>query len=347
MLMPRRTIALVMMSLILVGACGTPQPTDAPPVAALASESVAPTHTSQPPTATLVPPTDTPQPPTATPLPPTDTLTPTPLPPTDTPTPTPLPPTATLTPTPIAESWYDGVRLTFVQNTGFLITAGHKRILIDVLFEGYPGGVLKPVLDSQPPFDGVELILATHEHGDHFSPELVLQYMQASAHTVFISTKGAVEQLVALDGSIRARTIPIELKRGESEQIDLEGLTLEAIHLSHGVPGILNLGFIVEIGDVRLLHTGDLNPDSVRVSHLQAYGLPERQIDVALVPHFLLTMEEYHAHVVEGIQPRTVIPMHFSLASPLVISESVFPNAFVFQETYESWVLLATDNTTP
>ena len=346
--MPRRTIALVVMSLMLLGACGTPQPTDAPPVAAPAGGSVAPTHTSLPPTATPLPPTDTPTP---TPLRPTGTPTPTPRPPTGTPTPTPRPPTdtPTVTPTPtrIAESWYDGVRLTFVQNAGFLITAGRVRILIDVLLKGYPGGVLKPVLDGQPPFDGVELILATHEHGDHFYPELVLQYMQANPDTVFISTKAAVEQLVYLDHRVRPRTIPIELEKGESEQIDLEGLTLEAIYLSHGIPGILNVGFIVEIDGVRLLHTGDLNPDYVRVSDLQAYGLPGRQIDVALVPYFLLTTEEYHAHVVEGIQPGTVIPMHYSLASPLTISETVFPNAFLFQETYESWVVPTTDSTSP
>ncbi len=262
-----------------------------------------------------------------------------------------MPPTATYPPTPtatpIAESRFDGVRVTFVYNTGFLITVGDKRILIDVLYEGYAGGVLKPVLDSQPPFDGVDLILATHEHHDHFSPDLVLRYMQDNPHAVFISTQSAVEQLVALDDGIQDRALPIELGRGESEQIDLDGFTLEAIYLSHGIPGLLNLGFIVEIGDVVLLHTGDADPDSVSVSDLQSYSLPERQIDVAFVPDFWLTMEEYHPLATEGIQARYLIPMHFSLQSPPVISEAVFPNAFVFQETYQSWVLPSTDGTSP
>jgi L-ascorbate metabolism protein UlaG (beta-lactamase superfamily) len=332
-----KAIAVTMTVLLVVGACGAPQPTQAPP-------AVAPTHTSVPPTSTLQPPTATPVPPTNTPVPPTATATllstATPIPPTA--TPTPAPPA-----TPIAESWFDGVRVTFVHNTGFLITVGEVRILIDVLYEGYPGGVLKPVLDSQPPFDGVGLILATHEHHDHFSPDLVLRYMQANPHAVFISTQRAVEQLVALDNSIQDRTTPIELSRGESEQIDLDGVALEAIHLSHGMPGLLNLGFIMEIGDVRLFHTGDVDPDSVSVFDLQSYGLPERQIDVALVPDFLLTTEDYHPHVLVGIQARYLIPMHFSVLNPPVISETDFPNVFIFQEPYESWVLPSTANTTP
>jgi L-ascorbate metabolism protein UlaG (beta-lactamase superfamily) len=258
-----------------------------------------------------------------------------------------MPPTTTHTPaptpTPIAESWSDGLRITFLQNAGFLITYGDRRILIDVLYEGYEGGVLKPVLDSVPPFDGVELILATHDHRDHFSPDLVLRYMEANPQAVFISTQSAVEQLVALDSGIRGRTFPIELQKGESQQLEMGGFTLEAIYISHGIWGYLNLGFIMEIGDVSLLHTGDMDPDSVKVSELQAYGLPQRQLDVALVPDFLLTMEEFHAHVLEGIQARYVIPMHFSLQDPPLISETDFSNAFIFRETYQSWVLPSKD----
>lgn len=123
-------LLLALAALLLLAACGTPQPTGAPTAAALAPTSApdtpAPTATpapsntpmptdTPPPTATPspVPPTDTPPPPTATatplptdtppptntPVPPTDTLPPpthTPAPPTD----TPRPPTATVPPPP-------------------------------------------------------------------------------------------------------------------------------------------------------------------------------------------------------------------------------------------------------
>ena len=240
---------------------------------------------------------------------------------------------------PIAPGTFDGIRVTHVFNAGYLITAGDKRILIDALYQGYPEGILKPVVYAQPPFDGVDLILATHEHLDHFSPELVARYMRENPNTIFISTKSAVDQLLAEDRDLRQRAKGVDLKMGERKQIDTEGLDLEAIYVSHGVPDLLNLGFIITVDGVKLLHTGDISPDHVRVSYLQDYGLPGEQIDVAFVPYFLLTMEEYHAHVTEGIQPRYVIPMHYPYEAPPVSIEETFPNAFVFTGTMESWVL--------
>ena len=322
-----RATALALVLSILLTACGAPEPTaTAPALAAV------PTRTPPPPTDTAPPPTHTPFAPTATLAPPTATTTPLP-------TQTPEPPAPTPTWTPIAPSTYDGVRVTHVFSAGYLITVGDKRILIDALYLGHPEGILKPVVYAQPPFDGVDLILATHEHQDHFFSELVGRYMKENPQTLFVSTGSAVDQLITLDGDLRDRTIAIELSKGEREQIDVEGIGLEAIYLSHGIVGLLNLGFIITVDGIKLFHTGDLSPDAVHVSYLQDYGLPEEQIDVAFVPYFLLTMEEYHAHVSEGIQPRYVIPMHYAYQDPPLGIEDDFPNAFVFTDTMESWVL--------
>jgi len=163
--------------------------------------------------------------------------------------------------------------------------------------------------------------------------------LRENPNTVFVSTKSAVDQLIALDRELQDRSIVVELRPGEREQIGVEGISLEAIYLSHGTVGILNLGFIITVDGTKLLHTGDLSPDDVSVSYLQDYSLPEEQIDVAFVPDFLLTMEEYHAHVSEGIQPRYVIPMHYPYQTPPSGIEDDFPNAFVFSDTMESRVL--------
>ena len=327
-----RALTLTVVLLLVVAACGAPEPTVTPMPPSATPIAAAPTKTSLPPTDTAPPPTNTPFPPTATLAPPTATTTPSP-------TQTPAPPAPTPTWTPIASSTYNGVRVTHVFNAGYLITVGDKRILIDALYLGHPEGILKPVVYAQPPFDGVDLILATHEHQDHFFPELVGRYMRENPHTIFVSTRSAVDQLLAQDSGLRDRSIAVELGKGEREQIDVEGIDLEAIYLSHGIVGILNLGFIITVDGTKLFHTGDLSPDAVHVSYLQDYGLPEEQVDVAFVPDFLLTMEEYHAHVSEGIQPRYVIPMHYAYQDPPLGIEGDFPNAFIFSDTLESWVL--------
>ena len=327
-----RATALVLILCILLTGCGGPEPspTSLPPsVTAIAA---APTSTPRPATETAPPPTDTPVPPTATPVPPTATTSPSA-------THTLEPPAPSATWTPIASSTFDGVRVTHVFNAGYLITVGDKRILIAALYQGYPEGILKPVVYAQPPFDDVDLILATHEHHDHFFPELVARYMRENPRSRFVSTKSAVRQLLAEDSSLRGRTIGVELNKGERMQIDVQGIDLEAIYISHGMVGILNLGFLITVDGAKLFHTGDLSPDHVRVTYLQDYGLPEAQIDVAFVPDFLLTMEEYHAHVTEGIQPRYVFPMHYPYEDPPIGVEDDFPNAFVFTDRLENWCL--------
>ncbi len=302
----------------LLSACG-PAATAILPTATVASP------TAVPPTA--VPPTAVPAPATAYVPPP----------------PTAIPPTATL----IAESTFDGTRVTFVNNDGFLITVGDKRILIDALYEGYVEGVLKPVVDAQPPFDGVDVILATHEHADHFSPDLVQRYMRDNPHTIFVSTQSAVDRVLAVDGKIRDRVIPIQLQEGESEQVVVDGIVLDAMYLSHGMPGLLNLGFLITVGQVKLFHTGDIVPDDVPASTLQSYGLRAKEIDVQFVPYFFMTPGEYHPYIWEEVQPRYIVPMHYNHQQPPPAIEADFPNAIVFQDTLQSWILPPEVEATP
>ena len=79
------------------------------------------------------------------------------------------------------------VRVTYVGNAGFLIAVGDKKILIDALFSGFPGGYTLPeeIRDKmalgRPPFDGIDLALATHSHGDHFESGLVRRFLVAQS----------------------------------------------------------------------------------------------------------------------------------------------------------------------
>jgi hypothetical protein len=127
----------------------------------------------------------------------------------------------------------------------------------------------------------------------------------------------------------------------------VNGIDLEIFYLSHGVPGLLNLGILITVDGTKLFHTGDMDPEIVTVSYLQSYGLPEKGIDVAFVPAFLLALEEYRALVREGIGARYVIPMHYPYEYPPSGIEADVPNAFVFHDTMESWVLPTDTAATP
>jgi L-ascorbate metabolism protein UlaG (beta-lactamase superfamily) len=96
--------------------------------------------------------------------------------------------------------------------------------------------------------------------------------------------------------------------------------------------------FVITLGDIALFHTGDA--EVVDIGYLQSYGLPEKQLDIAFVPYFYFTEEAYYLLLLEGIQARYLIPMHYGgRISPSERFKSLFPGYFIFTESYESWVL--------
>jgi hypothetical protein len=83
-----------------------------------------------------------------------------------------------------------------------------------------------------------------------------------------------------------------------------------------------------------------MDPSTVTVSGLRLYGLPEKQIDVAFVPHFMLIQQEQYAHLTEGIQARYIVPMHYQFTVPppdYALMERDFPRAIIFHNSMESW----------
>jgi L-ascorbate metabolism protein UlaG (beta-lactamase superfamily) len=288
-------------------------------------------------------PAATTQPPTLQPAP-SVTATHTPLPPTVSPTASP-----SLTPLPSATATPDpnGVRVTFVGNAGFLVQVGEKKILIDAIFEGFseyeqPQAVKDLLFEALPPFDGVDLILATHGHADHFSAEQIQHYLEISPETVFISTAEAAGQISGLG----ERVIPISLAEGETVLYEMDGMTVEAFYLSHGrLPSgesYPNLGFLVTVGDTRVFHTGDLDVTTVRLADLQAYGLPEREITLAFVPHFLMRAVSYVQLALQGFNARYYFPIHYAYTNPAFNADLIarqMPEAVVFEEELDTWVM--------
>ncbi len=227
---------------------------------------------------------------------------------------------------------------------GFLIATGGKRILIDSLFQvdspPTPAERVLAMRQGLPPFNDIDLILITHDHHDHFDANIVGNNMLNNLDAVLVSTDVVASKLqnqFSQYEQIRDRVMGIRLERGEREQMSIAGVDLEIIFLSHEVPTVPNLGFIFTIGDISFFHTGDMNPESVLVSDLQAYGLPERQIDVAFVSGFRLMDERYSDRILVGIQPKVMVPMHFNFSKTYDVSvldevEASFQNIVLFRE---------------
>jgi L-ascorbate metabolism protein UlaG (beta-lactamase superfamily) len=281
--------------------------------------------------------------------PPAQTNTPTLILPTATSRPT-EPPTLTPFPWPTSEGTFDGARVTFINQAGFLITVGDKKVLIDALFETNmqnidpPDEVLERIVNGEPPFDQIDLVFATHDHFDHFSVDLVRDHLRNNPAAVFISSPDAVRRIQRLGDEFDERLIAVNLQPGERSRLSVNGIELDCLYITHGHPSMQNIGVVITVGEYTFFHTGDMNIDSsveyyISLEDFQEYGLHQIEIDLAILPAHIYSLEEGVTLIENGIQARYLSPMHYSYLYPPTSLEEDFSNIVVFTDVLEEWVV--------
>lgn len=250
-------------------------------------------------------------------------------------------------------SGVDSVRITYVGNEGFLIESGGKKVLIDALYRAGVSGyvvhtpdVRKLLERALPPFDNLDLILATHFHADHFDPDAVGIHLLSDRNAFFLTTNQAAGQMESYQGyrNIQARVKGILPEEGQEEVLDYGGMQVHVFNLHHGRGRpVENLGFLIVIGDRTFLHVGDTE---VSTTQLASYGLQARDIDFLFVPYWFLLDNSEDVNIVSTIGPHTVIPMHLppkddprsfmadtgGFEGTVARIASNYPNAVVFEE---------------
>lgn len=148
-----------------------------------------------------------------------------------------------------------------------------------------------------------DIILVSHEHGDHCSPEDIAKIQKDS--TVIIAPATCKDKF---EGEVRV------IKVGDT--IEVSKIKIEAVHAynlnkfrSPGVPFHPKsddyVGYVFELDDQRIYFAGDTD-NIPEMAHLG-------DIDYALLPvsgTYVMTAEEA-ADAASVIQPKTAIPMHY------------------------------------
>ena len=172
--------------------------------------------------------------------------------------------------------------ITWLGHDGFLIKGDGKTIAIDPF----------QVKDSEP----ADIILVTHEHYDHCSPEDIQKLQKAS--TVIVTEASSAAKL---SGDIRV------VQPGD--KLTVEGIQIEVVP-SYNTNKSFHpkqngwLGFIVTVEGVRLYHAGDTD----LIPEMASFD-----VDVALLPvsgTYVMTAEEA-VEAAKMIKPKLAIPMHY------------------------------------
>ena len=156
--------------------------------------------------------------------------------------------------------------------------------------------------ENVPPAD---LVLITHEHGDHCSPGDVTKI--AGPETVIVTNTASAIKLKSQKGQVRV------VKPGD--RLSINGIQLEAVPAynlnkfrSPGKPfhpkEAGHVGFIITAGGQRIYHAGDTD---------NILEMDNLKVDIALLPvsgTYVMTAEEA-ADAARRIAPRVAIPMHY------------------------------------
>lgn len=167
---------------------------------------------------------------------------------------------------------------------------GHASFRID----GPPTIYIDPwQLGADPP--QADLVLVTHDHYDHCSPEDVNRVRGET--TLVVANSSAAKKL--------GRGVQV-VKAGD--HLDVAGVTVEAVPAynvdkTFHPKKVGHVGYIVTVGKTRIYHTGDTDP------------IPEMtglSADILLVPvsGTYVADAAQAAEIVRAVKPKIAVPMH-------------------------------------
>ena len=178
--------------------------------------------------------------------------------------------------------------LVWLGQTGFGVRGRGVTALVDPFLSPHPKRRYESAL-APAAAEGVDVVLCTHEHIDHFDAGSVPAIAAASPGAVFVVPAPIVD-MVTEAGVAPGRVMGVQ----PGEPLTLPGgLTVHAVPARHGVTmedaygfgeelsdGLIRfLGFVVDADGVRLYHAGD----TIHYEGMET-TLGELDVDVALVP---------------------------------------------------------------
>jgi L-ascorbate metabolism protein UlaG (beta-lactamase superfamily) len=241
--------------------------------------------------------------------------------------------------------------VTLVANEGFLVEGGGRKVLIDALFTGPAEGLQVPppaVLDrlrgGRTPFDGVDLVLVTHHHPDHFDAALVLAFLEGSARAHLVAPPSAVGEMAkdtARYAKVRDRVVVADSARG-GRPVNVNGIPVRPIRVSHSgddQAGVDNVMYVFSLGGRTFFHEGDATDDPRAFASVAG---PEG-VDIAFLHGWFLMAPDGNRILRDSVRPRTIFVMHVPLrlredaVGKMEMLRSDFPGLVYLKEPLDSW----------
>ncbi len=242
------------------------------------------------------------------------------------------------------------LEITYVANEGFLIARGEKKVLIDALHKNpwnYPmtgDRVFSMMLESRPPFDGIDLSIASHAHADHTNPRMNAELLSRVPGVMYISSPAACDSVRIVAGSgfdaIAERVVSVDPEWKTIEKLQKNGIDVAFFGVNHAPAGeapYKTLATVLDFDGIRLVHLAD-EIVGMNVENVEAVDLARDGIDIAFADRMFLADSVGQYLMREYIKPEHIILMH-SGPEELDSAENqlrpIHPNLIIFWDQME------------
>mgnify|MGYP006278793741 CR=1 FL=1 len=231
------------------------------------------------------------------------------------------------------------IEITYIANSGFLIEVQDKKILIDALFgreelsfcEIPKPETINRIIQARDIFENIDLVLATHNHRDHFHAPFVSEFLQNNKQVAFLSTQQAVRDLKMCSNyeKLHNQIVDTTPEYLSSVHKTINGIELTIYRLRHSAyyeenpqtgqefnrhENVQNLGFLLDINGIKIFHCGDSSPRWI--NEYQHFRIDRENIDIAFLDRAFIVKKGQGLDIIKKyINPQNIILMHIHPAN--------------------------------
>jgi ankyrin repeat protein len=245
------------------------------------------------------------------------------------------------------------IRVRYIANNGFLITSGSKKVLLDALhtnpygYDSTPEKVFRKMINLESPFGNINVLFVSHDHQDHFSSEMVSDFLLKNPETFLVTNQSTVDALKSyheenyqiLSGRVKNINPPWK----EKVQSAAGGIELTVFGVNHrpaDMEPYLTDCCLINFEGRKILFVSDLVPEA-NEEYFKAFQFQNDEIDIAFFDQYFLQNPSGQKIIKEFVKPKFIIAMHINsneFDSAETAIKKYYPDVIVFKETLEQRV---------
>ena len=217
-----------------------------------------------------------------------------------------------------------GLKVAYIGNMGVLIEHNEKTVLFDGFHKEYKPDYIFPdqtmVTDltdgTYTDFSSVEIALFSHKHADHFDALYAQRFLKENPNGIVVGPNQIKKEIQKLKGkgtvqfSNSVKAVPYD---GKPHVLEHAGIQVNGIQCDHVNPSrhgsVQNMAYLVTMDGFKMLHMGDTSWDLVD-RPFKSLQLKSQEIDIAILPYWMLLSKEAEKLITELINPTKLIATH-------------------------------------